>query len=76
MFLSMPIVGTLVVGNMVMFLFPELHRGNNQCNKQQLFSHLHCECVLTVDFGTLSHEFTFDAGIDLISNLMVLTPLI
>jgi hypothetical protein len=39
-----------------------------------------CMCpmgeVLTVDFDTPSHEFTFNVGIDLISDLMVLTSLI
>jgi hypothetical protein len=32
--------------------------------------------VLTVDFDSPSHEFTFNVGIDLIFDLMVLTPLI
>ena len=32
--------------------------------------------LLAVKFGAPSHEFTFNVGIDLISNLMVLTPLI
>jgi hypothetical protein len=32
--------------------------------------------VLTVDFDAPSHEFTFNVGIDLISDLIVLTPLI
>jgi hypothetical protein len=31
---------------------------------------------VTVDFFALSHEFTLNVGIDLISDLMVLTPLI
>jgi hypothetical protein len=30
--------------------------------------------MLTVDFDGPSYEFTFNVGIDLISNLMVLTP--
>jgi hypothetical protein len=34
------------------------------------------ELLLKVSFGTPSHEFTFNVGIDLISDLMVLTPLI
>jgi hypothetical protein len=32
--------------------------------------------LLTDNFDTPSHEFTFNVGIDLISDLMVLTPLI
>jgi hypothetical protein len=32
--------------------------------------------TVTVDFDTPSHEFTFNVGIDFISDLMVLTPLI
>jgi hypothetical protein len=32
--------------------------------------------LLTIDFDTPSHEFTLNVGIDLISDLMVLTPLI
>jgi hypothetical protein len=32
--------------------------------------------LLTVEFDTPSHEFTFNVVIDLITDLMVLTPLI
>ena len=32
--------------------------------------------LLAVKFGAPSHESTFNVGIDLMSNLMVLTPLI
>jgi hypothetical protein len=32
--------------------------------------------LLTVKFGAPSHEFTFNVGIDSISKLTVLTPLI
>jgi hypothetical protein len=32
--------------------------------------------MLTVNFYTPSHEFTLNVGIDLISDLVVLTPLI